>query len=135
MVERYWQTEDISGFDHQAVALQLERIVDDSRLGRVMLANDGDGPIGYLVAVYVFSLEHLGLTAEIDEFYVEQQYRSRGVGSSLLLAAERTACENGCTNISLQLSERNSRAREIYLRHGFNPRRGYGLLEKHLGGT
>ena len=27
-------------------------------------------PIGYLLAVYVLSLEHLGLTAEIDEFYV-----------------------------------------------------------------
>lgn len=39
------------------------------------IAMDADKPIGYLLAVYVFSLEHLGLTAEIDEFYVVPEQR------------------------------------------------------------
>jgi len=38
----------------------------------------------------LFSLEHLGLTAEIDEFMVLDQHRGRGVGSALLRIAEST---------------------------------------------
>ena len=132
MVERYWAFEQISGFDSWVIAQQLDRVIGDRRLGIVMLASDAENLIGYLLAVYVFSLEHHGLTAEIDEFYVEPACRSRGVGSSLLKAAERAAVDVGCTNLSLQLADGNHRAREIYLRHGFTPRRGYALLEKQL---
>jgi GNAT superfamily N-acetyltransferase len=39
---------------------------------------------GYLLAVYVFSLEHLGVTAEIDEFFVLQSRRRHGVGTEFL---------------------------------------------------
>ena len=39
--------------------------------------------VGYLLAVYVFSLEHLGLTAEIDEFFVLPSARGKGLGDEL----------------------------------------------------
>ena len=70
-------------------------------------------PVGYLVAVYVFSLEHLGLTAEIDEFMVLDQHRGHGVGSALLGIAETTFSWAGCTKVSLQLSRRNDAARAL----------------------
>jgi GNAT superfamily N-acetyltransferase len=47
------------------------------------IAMAADRPVGYLLAVYVFSLEHLGLTAEIDEFYVLPEQRGGGVGAAL----------------------------------------------------
>ena len=132
MVERYWKFEGLSGFDYPVVCRQLSRVISDARLGDITVAHDGKMLIGYLITVYVFSLEHLGLTAEIDEFYVEPEFRSCGVGSALLLAAERIASNAGCTNLSLQLGDNNQRAQSIYLRRGFSPRRGYALLEKNL---
>ena len=133
MVEQYWAFEGIAGVDQAVVARQLGRVIGDHKLGSVIVASDAEQLVGYLITVYVFSLEHFGLTAEIDEFYVEPQYRSRGVGSSLLTAAETAASDAGCTNLSLQLSNDNHRARGIYLRHGFSPRAGYVLLDKDLG--
>lgn len=47
----------------------------------------GDG-VGYLLCVHDFSLEHLGLTAEIDEFFVAPSRRGNGLGGKLLPAAE-----------------------------------------------
>ncbi len=132
MVERYWRFEGLSGFDHPLVCGQLSRVISDETLGNITVAGVGATLIGYLITVYVFSLEHLGLTAEIDEFYVEPEHRSRGAGSSMLAAAECAASDAGCTNLSLQLGENNRRAREIYSRHGFSPRCGYVLLEKKL---
>ena len=38
--------------------------------GRAWIARVYGEPAAYLLAVYVFSLEYQGLTAEIDEFYV-----------------------------------------------------------------
>jgi ribosomal protein S18 acetylase RimI-like enzyme len=89
-------------------------------------------PVGYLVAVYVFSLEHLGLTAEIDEFMVLDQHRGHGVGSALLGIAESTFTCAGCTKVSLQLSRRNDAARAFYHRQGYSERSGYELLDKAL---
>jgi GNAT superfamily N-acetyltransferase len=48
--------------------------------------------------VYVFSLEHLGLMAEIDEFFVLSSQRGRGIGAELLKAAE-----SECTVVSSRL--------------------------------
>ena len=134
MVERYWAFEGIAGFDRAAVGRQLERVLDDERLGNIIVASNGGTLIGYLITVYVFSLEHLGLTAEIDEFYVKPECRSRGAGSLMLAAAERFASDAGCTNLSLQLGKANQAARRLYQQHGFSPRPGYDLLEKDLGG-
>jgi ribosomal protein S18 acetylase RimI-like enzyme len=88
--------------------------------------------VGYLVAVYVFSLEHFGLTAEIDEFMVLDQHRSHGVGSALLKIAESTFAQAGCTNVSLELSRRNDGARAFYHRQGYSERSRYELLDKAL---
>ena len=89
--------------------------------------------VGYLLAVYVFSLEHLGLTAEIDEFFVLPSARSRGIGEELLRLAEAEFVRRGCTNVALQLGRGNGRARVFYRAHGYGERAGYDLLDKMLG--
>jgi GNAT superfamily N-acetyltransferase len=58
-------------------------------LGAGWIAEAEGAAVGYLLAVYyVFSLEHLGLTAEIDKFFVAQSQRRSGVGTDLLMVAE-----------------------------------------------
>ena len=83
LVEEYWRFEDISGFDPARVTVELERLLADPALGSVWIASAGRDAAGYLLAVYVFSLEHLGLTAEIDEFFVLPSFRGREIGSKL----------------------------------------------------
>lgn len=91
--------------------------------------------MGYLLAVYVFSLEHLGLTAEIDEFFVRHEQRGRGFGARLLQSAESEFQAVRCTNVSLQLGRANAEAREFYRRRGYVERCGYELLDKDLTST
>ncbi|MEZ5292927.1 MAG: GNAT family N-acetyltransferase [Vicinamibacterales bacterium] len=126
----YWVFEGLSGFDASHVAGALAQLLSDGRLGAVWLARIDGAAVGYLIAVYVFSLEHLGLTAELDELYVGPDHRASGVGASLLRAAEAAAAEAGCTNVSLQLGRHNDGARRFYVRHGYSDRQGFDLLEK-----
>lgn len=133
LVAAYWEFEEIHGFDAEAVGLQLQRLLADPRLGAGWVAFEEDKPIGYLLAVYVFSLEFMGITAEVDELFVLPTGRTNGAGSALLAAAESEFSKVGCTNISLQLSCENDAARRFYRRHGFSDRSKYQLLDKKLG--
>ncbi len=132
LIAEYWSFEAISGFNPQRVGEQLTRLLSEPGLGAGWLAVSEAAPVGYLLAVYVFSLEHLGLTAEIDEFYVVPGQRGRGVGAELLKTAEGEFARMRCTNVSLQLSKNNGSARSSYHRHGYAERSGYELLDKML---
>ncbi|HEU5468249.1 MAG TPA: GNAT family N-acetyltransferase [Steroidobacteraceae bacterium] len=133
LVEQYWLFEDIAGFDPVPVGRELARACADTRLASGWIARVRGEPVGYLLAVYVFSLEHLGLTAEIDEFFVLPSARGKGFGEELLRIAEAEFARRGCTNVSLQLGKGNDRAREFYRRQGYGERAGFELLDKMLG--
>ena len=133
LVEQYWRFEAIEGFDARRLAELLQRVMSDESLGHVWLAEVDGNAAGYLLAVYVFSLEHQGLTAEIDEFFVGPAYRSLGIGSQLLASAEATFRLRGCTNVALQIGRDNDEARAFYRAHGYADRAGFDLVDKDLG--
>ena len=132
LVEQYWRFEAIERFDPGRMTGLLERLVGQPALGRAWLASVSGAPAGYLVAVFVFSLEHQGLTAEIDEFFVLPQHRRLGLGKRMLGEAEAAFRDSGCTNVSLQIGRDNVAARAFYRGHGYADRAGFELVEKML---
>ena len=132
LVEQYWIFEDIEGFDAARVGREIGTLLADPRLGSSWIARVKGQAVGYLLAVYVFSLEHLGLTAEIDEFFVLPSARDKKVGEELLRLAEAEFVRRDCTNVSLQLARGNERARAFYRRQGYGERAGFELLDKML---
>jgi GNAT superfamily N-acetyltransferase len=130
LVSQYWGFERIEHFDSELVASQLARLLNHSDLGAGWVARSDEGLVGYILLVWVFSLEHLGLTAEIDEFFVLSQHRQAGCGAALLAAAETEAKARGCTNIALQLAKSNQRSRDFYSAHGYRARSTYEILDK-----
>ena len=132
LVEQYWRFEGIEGFDPDRIGSVLRRALADEKLGRAWIADIDGTPAGYLFVVFVISLEHGGLTAEIDEFFVVPENRGQAVGARLLAEAETACRAAGCTNIALQLARENESARRFYRRMGYSERHGYELLDKDL---
>ena len=133
LVRRYWDFEGISGFDALRVEVTLQRLLAEPQLGQIWVAAGAHALEGYLIAVHVLSLEHQGLMAEIDEFFVLPETRARGVGAALLQAAEAALARRGCVRLQLQLGLENAAARRFYRRRGYAERAGYELLDKPLG--
>jgi len=131
LVECYWEFEQILGFDRIRVTALLCKFLGETERGACWLALESGQPIGYLLAVYVFSLEHGGLMAEIDELFVLAEHRSKGVGASLLRQAEHEMGRAGLKRLQLQLSSRNPGSKQFYQRMGFEFRR-YDLMDKPL---
>jgi ribosomal protein S18 acetylase RimI-like enzyme len=132
LVEQYWKFESILGFDRPRTEGLLATLLSEPARGGCWVVASGTGLQAYLLAVYLFSLEHGGLMAEIDEFFVAPQLRSTGVGSQLLTIAERDITALGLKQIQLQLGVANQRGRRFYERHGFRSRAGYDILDKRL---
>ena len=135
LVREYWSFEGIAPFEARSVEAQLQFILSKPELATLFVAARADTLVGYLLLVYVFSLENLGLTSEIDELFVLSSDRDSGVGRALLSAAEEASRAAGCTAIALQLGIGNGRARRFYERAGYGVRSGFGLLHKSLAGV
>jgi ribosomal protein S18 acetylase RimI-like enzyme len=132
LVERYWEFESIGGFDRLRITELLTDLLSQPERGECWVA-EADGRLcGYLLAVFMLSLEHGGLMAEIDEVFVSQEMRSAGVGTLLVAQAERDLAERGLVRLQLQLGVDNVRALRFYERHGFRRRAGFELLDKPL---
>ena len=110
-MEEYWRFEDIPNFDTEIVGTKLTHLLLNQNLGLIWIVTDEDAAVGYLLAVYVFSLEYLGITAEVDEFFLLSSQRGNGIGAKLLMTVEAELLRNKCTNVSLQLSRNNESAR------------------------
>jgi ribosomal protein S18 acetylase RimI-like enzyme len=132
LVQQYWRFEAIEGFDAAKIQALLQRVIADPSLGQAWLATADGKAAGYLLAVYVFSLEHQGLTAEIDELFVSADCRGRGLGGRLLEVAEHSFRTRGCTKVFLQVGRDNDAARAFYHSRGFSDRNGFDMVDKDL---
>ena len=128
----YWAFEGIPGFETARLEALLASLLRQPALGRCWVLTQGARLEGYLVVTHVFSLEHGGVMAEVDELYLRADARARGGGAELLVAAEQALAAEGCPRLQLQLGASNERARAFYQRHGYQRRAGYELWDKPL---
>lgn len=135
LVAQYWIFENIPGFDRSRTVTLLAEFLAHSERGRCWVAEIGGDLVGYLLVVLVFSLEHGGLMAEIDEFYVDPERRSLRIGAGLLNEASQALEHAGISQLQLQLGLQNVGGKRFYETHGFRPVSGYALWQKSLIST
>ena len=132
LVQCYWEYESVEGFDRPRVETLLGALLAEPGRGACWVAETEGRLCGYLLASFMFSLEHGGSMAEIDELFVSSEMRSLGVGALLLARAEGELAQRGLVRLQLQVGVANQRGRNFYARHGFHRRAGYELLDKPL---
>lgn len=99
-----------------------ERLLDivERQSHRIFIAQRGEAPIGFLLAVDDLTDE---VTGEPQRFIaymaVDPAQRQLGVGALLLTAAENEARERGLPYITLMVTDENIAARTLYERNGF----------------
>ena|SRR2546426_11245882 len=89
------------------------------KLGRFLVAGDGSEVVGFAALSFLWTLEHGGRAAWLDELYVVPERRGLGVGRALLLASYRIAREAGAMALDLEIEKRHARAANLYRREGF----------------
>jgi ribosomal protein S18 acetylase RimI-like enzyme len=112
-------------FDEQVARNGLAQLFADESLGRVWLIEVDSAAAGYVVLTYGFSLEFHGRDALIDELFVSEEWRGRGVGLRALEFVAAFCRAQGIDAVHLAVDHANARALSFYQRFGFEAHERY----------
>lgn len=97
----------------------INGLLNDPASGGIWLIQVNGTTVGYLVLTMGYSLELHGRYVLLDELYIEELWRSRGIGAEALAFIEEQCRARGINAIRLEVFRDNSRAQELYRRSGF----------------
>src|SRR5450631_116369 len=116
LIQAYWRHDDIAGFESARLRRQLDDFLATPAYGRGWLAAHTGTAVGYLLCTFVYSFEHGGLMAEIDELFVSAPYRGQGIGQALLAAARPALVARDCVCLQMQVADGNTQSQGFYSR-------------------
>lgn len=118
MMEDFYVIDDYP-FDKMMTAANLKKFVSNPELGRLWLIICEGEIIGYLVLTFGFSFEFRGRDAFLDELYLKESYRSRGIGSHAVDFVLKQAEELNIKAVHLEVERHNEKGTKLYMRKGF----------------
>lgn len=101
--------------------LALKALCEGTPHGRAYIIEVDRTSIGYVVIGLGFSVEFGGIDAFLDEFYIEEGYRGRGIGTLALEQLAKRSRSMKVKAMHLEAMPENDRAAQLYLRQGFKP--------------
>ena len=117
-------------FDADSTLGAFRMLVGDPHLGRVWIFRAGAEVVGYIAVTVCFSLEFAGRYALVDELYVREAHRGRGIGARALEAAAAACHELDVSALRLEVDVGNPRAMALYRRLGFTLQERYMMSRR-----
>lgn len=113
----------------EAFLASVERLIEHPDVDYLLgSADDDSAPAGICQLRYRHSVWTASDDCWMEDLYVREAERGRGVGEALVAAAVERARGRGCRRIELDVNERNPSALALYGRMGF------AISEKPPGG-
>ena len=118
LMREFYAHEGIA-FDETIARRALLGILHNEAYGRVFLIELGEELAGYCVLTLGYSLEFRGVDAIVDELYLREAYRGRGLGKQALEFLSACCVELGIQAMHLVVERANRRAQAVYREFGF----------------
>ena len=111
----------IDGYPFQAALAEknLNLFLHNPELGRVWMIHYHGEIAGYMIVCFCFSFEFGGRTAFLDELYLKQQYRGKGLGNKAIDFVLEEAKSLGLQAVHLEVEQHNKKGRALYQSKGF----------------
>ena len=97
----------------------LDQFIDNSALGLAWLIFLNDTVVGYTILTFVFSFEYQGKIAFLDELYVTEKARGKGIGSKAIEFIKDESHKLSLKLIYLEVEPHNKKAQNLYIANGF----------------
>lgn len=115
-----------------ARARALLPLLEGSPHGAAYLVGPRRGPVGYIIVSFGYSVKMGGIAGFIDEFYIRENVRGRGMGGEVLRALIPALAEYGVVALNLEVGRDNPDAQRLYTRLGFVARQDHHLMTLRL---
>ncbi|MCG6902334.1 MAG: GNAT family N-acetyltransferase [Rhodobacter sp.] len=130
MVAAYHSLEKIDQSD-DVRRNSVQPLLQGSPHGAVWLIGPRKSPVGYIVISFGWSVALGGMDGSIDEFYIRENVRGRGMGTEVLAALLPQLARAGIKALHLKVAQDNASARKLYSKRGFELRERYNLMTWH----
>jgi GNAT superfamily N-acetyltransferase len=108
-----------SSFDAACARRATEKLLTEPEFGGVWIIDVDGAPAGYIVLLLGYSLEFGGPFGLLDELFVAEDHRGRGVAGEALAFADEQCRARGWQALHLEVGQDNHRAQSLYRRSGF----------------
>ena len=97
----------------------LAEFTANENLGKGWLIMNNDEPVGYIILTFIFSFEYKGTVAILDELYIKDNARGKGLGKKALDFIQEQAGRYSVKIMYLEVEPHNEKAKQLYLSKGF----------------
>ena len=118
LMREFYEIERLA-YDFDVASRALGDLWNHPARGRIFLIEDAGVVVGYVVVAFGFSLEFHGRDALVDELYIREAHRRRGLGSDCLSRVEEICRRDGIRAVHLEVDRTNLPVKEWYHRMGF----------------
>lgn len=118
-------------FNRDSTAQNMHLFLASEHLGRIWGIMYKKETIGYVILTFCFSFEFKGRTAFIDELYLKEAYRSKGIGGQVVNFAIQQAKELTLKALHLEVEPHNEKGNKLYLNKGFKQHNRF-LMTKRI---
>lgn len=129
LVARFHEHHDIVQTDEKRFEA-LMPLLEGIPHGMIYLIGPRKAPVGYIIISLGYSVELGGIEGFVDEFFIREKVRGRGMGSEVLMTLLPALKDNGIKALHLEVERSNERAQRLYKRAGFEAREGYMLMTR-----
>jgi GNAT superfamily N-acetyltransferase len=97
----------------------FQQFIADESLGKAWLIYHHDAIVGYVILTFVFSFEYKGRIAFLDELYLKEISRGKGIGRQTIDFIKEQASQLNVKLIYLEVENHNENAQKLYIASGF----------------
>ena len=106
-------------FDRELRRTLLKQLSSSNDLGRLWVIDLDGAPVGYVVLTFGYSFEYEGRDALIDELFVKEELRGRGIGRQTIDFLSEACRSLGIRALHLEVDHDNTNAQRLYRNSGF----------------
>lgn len=106
-------------FDLEISKKLFHQFITDEKLGKGWLVYHENVVVGYIILTFVFSFEYQGKIAFLDELYIKETARGKGIGKLSLQFIQQQAPKLSLKVIYLEVEPHNETAQKLYLANDF----------------
>ncbi len=94
-------------------------LLADERLGYVWFVQSDSRDVGYVVVTFCYSMMFGGLTAIVDDFFIQPAFRGMGLGQAVMQEVRAHCAGHGIQALYVSTGRDNASALAVYRHAGF----------------
>lgn len=106
-------------FDKEISRELINQFLLNEELGKAWLIYNDLEAVGYVILTFIFSFECKGKIAFIDEFYIKESSRGKGIGTTTLTFIKEQMNSLSLQLLYLEVEHHNTSAQKLYLANHF----------------